>query len=131
MRQIPPAAHLVSGPRLILRGLILRCPVCGGGGLFKRWFNLKPHCPTCGFYFDREPGWYIGAMIVSTAASMTVFALAFALGVWLTWPTVPWGVLTIGNLVLVGLFHIAFYPFSKTIWLATDLIMHRMDIGVR
>lgn len=130
LRRIPLAAGVVSGPKLLLRGLLLKCPVCGSGNLFKRWFTMKPHCPSCGFYFDREPGWYIGAMTINTGASIATFAVAFAAGLWLTWPEVPWETLTIVVAAAVGVLHILFYPVAKTLWLAVDLLMHRMETGL-
>ena len=38
---------------LFARALILRCPNCGGGSLFRSWFKLKPSCPTCGLRLHR------------------------------------------------------------------------------
>lgn len=39
----PPPASTV---RMVLRGLVRRCPRCGGGGVFRRWFTMREHCPT-------------------------------------------------------------------------------------
>ena len=130
LHQLPAAAHLVGGPKLLARGLFMKCAVCGGGRLFKGWFNIKPHCPSCGFDFNREPGWYIGAMIMNTAGAMGAFVFLFAAGVWLTWPNVPWNSMSVVIAILVGIFPVVFYPVSKTLWLAVDILLHRMETGL-
>lgn len=61
----------VSGPffspsrkRMLLRGLLLRCPHCGGKGIFPTFFNLKDHCPTCGLRMERgESDYFVGAYL--------------------------------------------------------------------
>lgn len=39
--------------RLLICALRRRCPKCAKGGLFRRFFTLHDHCPTCGY--DLEP----------------------------------------------------------------------------
>jgi hypothetical protein len=40
----------------------------------------------------------------------------------LTWPHPPWNSIFWGGIVLMILLPILFFPFSKTLWLAFDLI---------
>lgn len=40
----------------------------------------------------------------------------------LTWPTPPWTLLQYGGLVLMILAPFLFFPFSKTLFLAVDLL---------
>jgi hypothetical protein len=40
----------------------------------------------------------------------------------LTWPTPPWNLLEYGGILLMILAPFAFFPFSKTLFLAFDLI---------
>ncbi len=40
----------------------------------------------------------------------------------LTWPAPPWTLLTYGGAALMVLLPILFYPFSRTLFLAMDLI---------
>ncbi|MDQ4149882.1 MAG: DUF983 domain-containing protein [Actinomycetota bacterium] len=115
----------MSAPKLLLRGLLARCPVCGGGALFSGLLTLKERCPTCGYDFEREAGWWIGAMIMNMGGALVVFAAYFVLSIRLTWPDVPWTALTLGGLVLMAAFPVLFYPISKTLWLALDIILHR------
>jgi uncharacterized protein (DUF983 family) len=98
-----------------------RCPRCGSAGLFRRWIVMADQCSVCGHRFEREQGYWLGAVIINTAVT---FALFIAIGITIisaTWPEVPWNVVLIVTLAFNGLFPVLFYPFSKTIWVALDL----------
>lgn len=65
-----------------------KCPRCRQGDLFKYNLIEKPHyftatnktCPHCQLIFEREPGFFFGAMYVSYALTMGVLlATAFIL----------------------------------------------------
>jgi uncharacterized protein (DUF983 family) len=43
----------------------LRCPVCLEGKMFVGRFTMNPACPVCGHRFEREQGFFQGAMYVS------------------------------------------------------------------
>src|SRR5207244_4667878 len=42
-----------------------RCPVCFQGAMFRGRFEMNATCPVCGHRFEREPGFFQGAMYVS------------------------------------------------------------------
>jgi hypothetical protein len=55
-------------------------------------------------------------------ASELIFALVFlAVLIW-TWPTPPWRLLQYGGIGLMVLAPLLFFPFSKTLFLAFDLL---------
>jgi hypothetical protein len=55
-------------------------------------------------------------------ASELIFALVFlAVLIW-TWPTPPWTLLQYGGIGLMVLAPLLFFPFSKTLFLAFDLL---------
>jgi len=105
----------------LARGFRGACPHCGGRGVFAGIAELKDACPTCGFSFVREEGYWVGAMTVIMALILIVFGAWFVGGMLITWPDVPWTVLLIGGLVLNGLIPILLYGWSKTIWVGLDL----------
>ena len=117
--------------RAVRRALFRSCPLCGEPRIFNSWFQLKKECPRCGLDFEREPGWWIGGMIFNLAGAMFLFALVFGLGLILFWPDVPWLGIAILSATLMVAFPIFFYPMSKTLWLAVDLIMVGMDRSPR
>jgi len=95
--------------------------------LFPRWVTMLAHCPRCGHRFERDPGYWLGAVIVNTAVTFALF-IAMGLGMILaTWPNVPWTTVLIVTLVLNGLFPLFFYPFSRTIWVALDLAVRPLE----
>jgi uncharacterized protein (DUF983 family) len=107
-----------------LRALRLRCPHCGGGPIFTRWSRLLPVCPVCGLGLERgEQGYWLGAYFVNLMAVETVFSI-WVVGFLLeTWPDPPWTLLQISTAVLMAVFPIVFFPYSKTLFLAFDLLM--------
>ena len=52
----------------------LKCPRCEEGSLFQKRFTMFSNCPECDLKFEREQGYFIGAMYINYGA--TVF-LAF------------------------------------------------------
>jgi uncharacterized protein (DUF983 family) len=103
--------------RLLVRGLTRRCPRCGSGHLFRHYFTMVPDCPRCGLHFEREPGYWTGALAINIAV---IFAF--------TVPDVPVGPTLAVLVPVMVLGPILFYPFSKTLWMAVDYgILHRLD----
>lgn len=98
-------------------------PNCGGGGLWHKWFYLRKTCPTCRLNFERgEEGYIVGAQMFNIIAAELFFAAIFV-GVLLAMvPNVPWTSLTYGTPLFMIVFPLFFYPFSKTLFLAFDMI---------
>ena len=108
---------------LYFRALRLRCPACGGGPVFVTWVRMCPSCPSCGLNFDREPegGYWVGSNTINLFASEAAFAVCFVGSIIATWPSPPWDLLLWGGMALMLLFPVFFFPFSKTLFIATDL----------
>jgi uncharacterized protein (DUF983 family) len=109
---------------LIWRGIRKVCPVCGRGKLFRSWFKMRDHCGVCGYSFEREEGYFVGALIVNIAVAEAWFFVLFMVVVIATSPGVAWGPLLIVALVTNGLLPVVFYPYSKSLWMAVDLAVH-------
>lgn len=119
--QMAPAPRFGEALRRALRK---RCPRCSGPGIFATFFGLRERCPTCGFRFEREQGYWTGAMIVNIAICELWFVVLFGLIVLPTFPEVPWRLLLGVGLLTNGLLPVVFYPWSKTIWMALELLFH-------
>jgi hypothetical protein len=63
-------------------------------------------------------------MALSIGATSLGFIFLFTVAVVVTWPGVPWVAVTVGGVGFCAIFPIVFYPFSKTLWAAIDLILH-------
>jgi uncharacterized protein (DUF983 family) len=42
-----------------------RCPRCMQGKVFATLWDMESHCPVCHLEFEREPGYFLGAMYFS------------------------------------------------------------------
>ena len=109
-----------SRPRMLWRGLTRRCPRCGGGKLFTRWFRMVPDCPHCGLHYEREQGYWVGAIAINTAVVGLLFAIVLVTVSALTIPDIPWVALLMAEVPLMAIGPAAFYPYSKTLWVAVD-----------
>jgi uncharacterized protein (DUF983 family) len=120
--------HPLPGPFLMLvRGLFRRCPRCGGGKLFRNWLTMKPRCPRCGMCFEREEGFFLGAYVVNFGVMIIALAAFIAVGVALTLPDPPPGKLALGGMLVGVVVPIFFYPMSRTVWSAIDLMMKPLE----
>jgi uncharacterized protein (DUF983 family) len=109
--------------RLLGRALLLRCPNCGGASALRSWFTMRERCPACGFRMDRrEEGYFLGSLLFNLIAAEGVFAIGLLLVIAWTWPKPPWTVMRWGGIALMILLPLLFLPFSRTLWLAFDLL---------
>lgn len=120
------AAALPSPTRMVLRGAAKRCASCGGRGLFAGWFRMAARCPRCGYRFEREEGFFLGAYVMNLViAQALVVLLAIVPAIVLLARDPGAGLLPVfaGGMVGAVLAPVVFYPFSKTLWVAFELIM--------
>jgi uncharacterized protein (DUF983 family) len=109
---------------LFWRAIRLRCPNCGGRGIFASWLTLRERCPTCGIPLNRaEDDYFIGAYLFNLIAVELIVAVTITVFGWLTYPRTPWTLLEITTVVLLvgGAFFC--YPFAKTTWIAFDIML--------
>lgn len=117
-------------PTLLWRGMAKHCPRCGGGHLYRRWFQMAERCPTCGYLFEREPGFFVGAYLINFAI-VEGFLFIMLMG-FIGWKDQnPDAGMTLP--IVIGLFiglvgPVIFYPYSRTIWSALDLLMTPMEM---
>lgn len=104
--------------------LALRCPFCGHRPITAGFGELVEVCPACGHRFETEEGYWVGAMIVTTAVALLVLVISMAVIAALTWPDVPVLLATIVTMVVVALIPTWFYPRSKTVWIWLDRRVH-------
>ena len=105
------------------RALRRRCPVCGGGHLFRHWFRMEERCPRCHVRLERVEGSWSGSVGLNTVVSFACLFLALLIGFLATWPDVSATTLALVAAPVAILVPILFFPLSKTLWLATELAM--------
>jgi len=52
-----------------------RCPWCRRGRIFRGVLAMHPSCPSCGVVFEKEPGYFVGAMYFSYFLGVPAYAL--------------------------------------------------------
>ena len=125
----PPAA---ARSRVLWWGLTRRCPRCGAGCLFHSYFTLIPDCPLCELHFEREPGYFTGALAINIMVTGGIFAVVFVALLAATIPEVPVVPLLAVLVPIVVVLPILYYPFSKTVWMALDrAFLQRLDPNER
>lgn len=122
-----PAAELPSNGRMLLRGCLKHCAVCGHGHLFRRWFTMLERCPGCGLRFERIEGHWTGDLGINTIVSFGALLVTLLVGTFTTYPDVPGWPLLLIALSVAAIVPFAFFPYSKTIWLALDLMMRPLE----
>lgn len=122
----------MPGPvRLVARALGLRCPHCGRGALLRGWLTLERRCAACGLSFERDEreDYWLGAYLLNFIVTETVFAVLVLAVLLATWPEPAWSLLTWAGAAQMIVTPIAFYPFSKALWLAADLAFRPANAG--
>lgn len=71
----------VTQQQVIQRGLTNCCPNCGGKTLFRpeHPLTLQRSCQSCGLKFEREDGFFLGAMALNYGVTCCVFLAPVAL----------------------------------------------------
>ena len=107
--------------KLLWRGLTLRCPRCGTGKLYQRGYKMYDRCSACGWVFEREEGYWTGAMAVNLVVTeLLIFALIFPLLI-LQASVILTLILGLGLAILTPFL---FYWHSKSLWMAMDFMLH-------
>jgi len=106
----------ISYVTAVMRGLRLRCPRCGAGGIMQTFFELNTCCPQCRARFERRPGEGTGAMMLLLSLMplpmILVFIFVFHLGA--DSAIAP---LTLAMAVGLALLMLAAYRHARGAWL--------------
>jgi uncharacterized protein (DUF983 family) len=109
------------------RALLRRCPRCGGAGWFRGWFTKTERCRTCGYRYERQPGFLVGALTINTIVTFGLLAVVLVVGIVLSYPDIALVPILVAAAVVTVLVPIVGYPFSYTIWAAVDLAMRPLE----
>jgi hypothetical protein len=86
--------------------------------IFRGWPKMHLRCPICNLLFDREPGYFLGAMYISYIVGLGIVAV-FSVVVW---AVTAWGLTkdAIAGLVLFLPLAPAITLFSRVLWVYLD-----------
>jgi len=96
-----------------------QCPRCRRGSIFRGRLAMNDTCPACGLRFEREAGYFTGAMYVSYVLALPVMGMC-AGAVYLIAPGLSFGA-TIGVAALLfAPFVPAIFRYSRILWIHLD-----------
>ena len=122
---VEPAFGAPRVRRIAGRALRLRCPRCGREPLYVGWFRMHERCAACGLWYEREQGYFVGAIYVNYAVTVlvaagTVLVLDWTVGLTLT------AQLAIG-VALGALVPLLFFRYARSLWLSLDYLVTTAD----
>jgi uncharacterized protein (DUF983 family) len=143
---VPFERQLGRAARIARRAVGLRCPRCGetplflgwraglaraagGAGAASRavkciegWFTMRRECALCGLVFERAQGYFVGAIYINYAVTVTI-AVG---GYFVLWSMT--GISTAVQLAIwvpfVLVFPLAFFRLSRSLWLGLEYFVN-------
>jgi uncharacterized protein (DUF983 family) len=103
---------------LLSRALRLRCVACGEGKPFTGIFRMDARCRSCGYRFEREPGYFMGSIYfnyMTTAVILVAGIFILEDGAGLDTRTV-----TIILIAFSAAFPVWFFRRARNLWIAFD-----------
>jgi uncharacterized protein (DUF983 family) len=97
----------------------LRCPRCHHGRVFNGILAMNERCPVCLLQFEREPGYFMGAMYISYLMSFMVVAASLTT-IGLLFPRLPDVWLCLGTCGMLIPFVPVIFRYSRVIWMTFD-----------
>ena len=96
----------------------LRCPRCGVGRLYEKPFKMYGNCSHCGLKFEREQGYFIGAMYINYAATVAIAVPGYFLLDAFTAMTINQQLALWVPFAVI--FPLVFFRHSRSLWLVLD-----------
>lgn len=93
-----------------------RCPRCRTGKMFRGPVAMNDPCPNCGLVFQREEGYFLGAMYVSYGLSVILIGAAY-FAITSIWPTLTAIPVLIIITALYAPFVTVVFRYSRVIWI--------------
>ena len=85
--------------------------------MFRRWVIMRDRCRRCGLRFEREEGYWLGAVAINTVVTIGAFAATLVVWAVLAWPDPPWTAITVVGVIVSIVTPIAFHPISRSLWM--------------
>lgn len=113
--------------KTLARGARLCCPACGGRSVFQSPFRVRADCPACGTVFQREEGFFVGAIMINVVT--TEAAVLATAGLWLLASAGSDSAMLAALFAVALLFPVAFYHHAWSLWLAGDHLVEGLPRG--
>jgi uncharacterized protein (DUF983 family) len=96
-----------------------RCPHCREGKIFRSATGMNPTCPVCGLVWEREEGYFVGAMYFSYFLAVAVLCLFMAVWWWFL-PTLDSGLIALLAILTFVPFVPLVFRYSRVTWIYFD-----------
>lgn len=101
-------------------GLLLHCPNCEQGRVFRGLFKMEATCSVCGVRYERQDGESIGGMIFNLGLAEILSVGGYFVSEGLFHPSLAiqlilWGTFNV-------LFVVLFYRHSRSLWVSLNYL---------
>src|SRR5262249_20433973 len=111
--------------RILICGLLLTCPACRYGRMFRSLFTMNLRCPVCGIIFERDAGEVTGGMAINLSGASTlvmIAALYFAL-----FTDISIELLIVAMAAFTIVFGVLFYRHARGLWISIIYLTGSID----
>jgi uncharacterized protein (DUF983 family) len=111
--------------RILLCGLLLTCPACRYGRMFRSLWTMNLRCPVCGIIFERDVGEVTGGIWINATVTSTLIVIPAVYFAFFTDISV---VLLIGLLAIFTIaFGLLFYRPARGLWVSILYLTGSID----
>ncbi len=107
----------------LANGFRLRCPGCRNHPLFRSFFEMHRKCSGCGYAFEREAGYFVGAIYINIIATFAIILSGAGLMAWYLSPALV-TMIAVWCFFSV-LFPLFFFRYSRSVWLNLDHVFSK------
>ncbi len=105
---------------IVVSILTMRCPVCREGKVFANNFlKMQSNCPVCELKFEREPGYFLGAMYFSYGMAIPPLTIMTIFQKWMSPERSMTSCILVSTLIFLPMV-VPIVRFSRLLWLHFD-----------
>ena len=112
------AINIGRAKTILLRGLLLKCPDCGRGWIYQAPMRVRHHCLVCGLVFQREQGYFTGALYINLLVTEVLVISTFLISLLIDVEN-PDKLFTL-MLAMGAVLPTLFFHHSRSFWLSFD-----------
>jgi uncharacterized protein (DUF983 family) len=118
-REAPPVVYPKGFFSLMWAMVRARCPRCREGRMFRGSLTMNDPCPVCGLLFQREEGYFLGAMYCSYVLSSVILGVFYFIAA-AFYPNVNGALLVL--LVMIPYLPLvpAVFRYSRVLWVYVE-----------
>jgi hypothetical protein len=93
--------------------------------MFRGWFAMNRRCDHCGLYFEREPGYFLGAIYFNYGVTVGLVTAAYLIPMFVLGRSI--NELLIPLVAFCVVFPLIFYRHARSFFLAFDHYFSKLD----